>query len=139
VCPGDNIAPARALAGFFCELFQALGMPVLEMHSRKSQSHRDKVAATFRGGAGQIMFSSDVSARGVDYPDVTMVVQVRGPAAGRAGRGRCRPAPSSLRHPASSARATPVHRAATRLSHPHPHPPNTSPLTCRGAADGRAQ
>ncbi len=63
-------------------------MPVLEMHSRKSQSHRDKMAATFRGGAGLIMFSSDVSARGVDYPDVTMVVQVGG--AGAAWRrARC--------------------------------------------------
>lgn len=30
----------------------------------------------FRSGSGLIMMSSDVSARGVDYPDVSLVVQV---------------------------------------------------------------
>ena len=30
----------------------------------------------FRAGARVVMFSSDVSARGVDYPDVSLVVQV---------------------------------------------------------------
>lgn len=59
------------------ELFQRVGEPVLEMHSRKSQSHRTKTADTFRNMDRGIMFSSDVSARGVDYPDVTLVVQVR--------------------------------------------------------------
>ena len=37
---------------------------------------RTKVSDIFRNGKGLIMFSSDVSARGVDYPDVTLVVQV---------------------------------------------------------------
>merc|ERR1719231_678690 len=46
------------------------------MHSRKSQSHRTKVAEQFREGTDVVMFSSDVSARGMDYPDVTSVVQV---------------------------------------------------------------
>ncbi|CAL8464262.1 g3797 [Coccomyxa elongata] len=62
---------------FYCELFQAMGIPVLEMHSRKSQSQRTKAADQFRNSKGAcIMFSSDVSARGVDYPDVTLVVQL---------------------------------------------------------------
>ncbi len=61
---------------FYCELFQALGVPVLEMHSRKSQPARTRAADAFRAGQRCIMFSSDVSARGVDYPDVTLVVQV---------------------------------------------------------------
>jgi len=43
-------------------------LKVLEMHSRKSQSHRQKCAKTFREGQCGIMFSSDVSARGMDYP-----------------------------------------------------------------------
>lgn len=34
------------------------------------------MAEEFRKGARKVLFSSDVSARGVDYPDVTMVVQV---------------------------------------------------------------
>lgn len=61
---------------FYCALFGALGVPVLEMHSRKSQAQRTRAADQFRAGSRCIMFSSDVSARGVDYPDVSLVVQV---------------------------------------------------------------
>ena len=61
---------------FYCALFNALGVPVLEMHSRKSQAQRTRAADQFRSAKRCIMFSSDVSARGVDYPDVSLVVQV---------------------------------------------------------------
>ena len=61
---------------FYCALFNALGVPVLEMHSRKSQAQRTRAADQFRAAKRVIMFSSDVSARGVDYPDVSMVIQV---------------------------------------------------------------
>ena len=50
---------------------------MLEIHSRKSQSHRTKTSEIFRNQSKKIMFSSDVSARGMDYPDVTTAVQVR--------------------------------------------------------------
>lgn len=53
------------------------GFPVLEIHSRKSQGHRNKISEQFRNGRGLIMFTSDVSARGMDYPDVSAVIQVR--------------------------------------------------------------
>ena len=49
---------------------------MLEIHSRKSQGHRNKVSEHFRNGRGLVMFTSDVSARGMDYPDVTAVMQV---------------------------------------------------------------
>mmetsp|Transcript_3452 Transcript_3452/g.6547 ORF Transcript_3452/g.6547 Transcript_3452/m.6547 type:complete len:688 (+) Transcript_3452:29-2092(+) len=64
------------LTQLFAELFNKLGYSVLEMHSRKSQAQRTKTSAVFREKDRQIMFSSDVSARGMDYPDVSMVVQV---------------------------------------------------------------
>jgi superfamily II DNA/RNA helicase len=64
------------LTQLYAEAFQGLGMRVLEMHSRKSQAVRTRVADEFRDGDNLIMFSSDVSARGMDYPDVTAVVQV---------------------------------------------------------------
>merc|ERR1719296_160315 len=70
------------LTQFFAELFNDIHRaggapsPVLEIHSRKSQGHRNKVSQQFREGKNAIMFSSDVSARGMDYPDVTKVVQV---------------------------------------------------------------
>ena len=69
--------PTARITQLYAELFTALGLRVLEMHSRKSQGHRDKVAAEFRASpGGVVMFSSDVSARGVDYPDVSHVIQV---------------------------------------------------------------
>lgn len=87
-------------AGFMAQLFQTAGYKALEMHSRKSQTYRVKVAKQFHEGKNIIMFSSDVSARGVDYPNVTLIVQVgltekeqyihrlgRTGRAGRTGRG----------------------------------------------------
>uniref|UniRef100_A0AAV1T3A4 ATP-dependent RNA helicase n=1 Tax=Peronospora matthiolae TaxID=2874970 RepID=A0AAV1T3A4_9STRA len=69
--------PTARSAQFMAQLFQAAGFPgVLEMHSRKSQGIRTKTAAEFRKGRKVMMFSSDVSARGVDYPDVSLVLQV---------------------------------------------------------------
>ena len=67
------------LTQFFAELFNLMPgreFSVLEIHSRKSQSSRTKVSDRFRTGNRLIMFTSDVSARGMDYPDVTRIVQV---------------------------------------------------------------
>lgn len=58
------------------ELFNAAGMRTLELHSRLSQSKRTKVSDQFRDCNSGILFSSDVSARGLDYPGVTLVIQV---------------------------------------------------------------
>jgi ATP-dependent RNA helicase MSS116 len=89
------------LTQLYSELFGAAGMEVYEIHSRKSQAHRTKCADRFRSARCGIVFSSDVSARGLDYPDVTAVIQVGLPSArdqyihrlgrtGRAGKsGRC--------------------------------------------------
>lgn len=66
------------------------GGTVLEIHSRRSQAQRNKVSDAFREGGNLVMFTSDVSARGMDYPDVTRVIQVCGDAekAGGGGGGR---------------------------------------------------
>lgn len=53
-----------------------MGYDVLETHSKKSQKYRERISEAFRNRKGVIMFTSDVSARGLDYPDVTLVVQV---------------------------------------------------------------
>ncbi|OQS05956.1 DEAD/DEAH box RNA helicase [Thraustotheca clavata] len=68
--------PTARAAGFMASIFLAAGFPILEMHSRKSQSYRTRTAETFRQKDNLIMFSSDVSARGVDYPGVSFVIQV---------------------------------------------------------------
>lgn len=58
------------------ELLSLMNLNVREIHSRKSQSYRTKVSDEFRNSKGLILVTSDVSARGVDYPDVTLVIQV---------------------------------------------------------------
>jgi len=76
VCDTSKTCPQARLTQLYSEAFALAGMAVLEMHSRKSQAQRTRVADQFRDGDNLIMFSSDVSARGMDYPDVTAVVQV---------------------------------------------------------------
>ncbi|GFP91917.1 dead-box ATP-dependent RNA helicase 31 [Phtheirospermum japonicum] len=58
------------------QLLGELNMNVREIHSRKPQSYRTRVSDEFRKSKGLILVTSDVSARGVDYPDVTLVIQI---------------------------------------------------------------
>ena len=69
--------PTARQTGYMAALFKlATKMNILEIHSRKSQSHRTKTSETFRASKRGIIFSSDVTARGMDYPDVTLVIQM---------------------------------------------------------------
>ncbi|XP_010668760.2 DEAD-box ATP-dependent RNA helicase 31 [Beta vulgaris subsp. vulgaris] len=58
------------------DLLGELNLNVREIHSRKPQSYRTRVSDEFRKSKGLILVTSDVSARGVDYPDVTLVIQL---------------------------------------------------------------
>ncbi|GAA6043521.1 hypothetical protein JCM8097_002257 [Rhodosporidiobolus ruineniae] len=51
---------------------------VVEIHSKKSQEQRTRASDLFRSANSgySILVTSDVSARGVDYPGVTRVIQV---------------------------------------------------------------
>lgn len=69
--------PTARAAQFHAALSRAAGCPALDLHSRLSQSARDKAAAAFGGSPTGVMFASDVIARGLDFPDVSLVVQVR--------------------------------------------------------------
>ncbi|KAI5058196.1 hypothetical protein GOP47_0026366 [Adiantum capillus-veneris] len=70
---------ARVTA-FMFNLFKRLGFNSREIHSRKSQNQRNQVSEEFRRSKGGIvLFTSDVSARGVDYPDVSLVIQIGAP------------------------------------------------------------
>ncbi len=68
------------LTGFLAELFNSVssqtGYKVLEIHSRKAQKARERASEEFRRSKNAVMFTSDVTARGMDYPDVTYVLQV---------------------------------------------------------------
>ena len=69
------------MTAFYAHLFNSTmchdsGLkPAIEIHSRKSQTQRTRCSEQFRSSRSAVMFSSDVSARGVDYPDVTHVLQ----------------------------------------------------------------
>ncbi|KAG0328870.1 hypothetical protein BGZ99_004182 [Dissophora globulifera] len=61
----------------YASLFEELtSYRLFSLHSKKSQEQRTKTSDRFRKSRGSILFTSDVSARGVDYPDVSLVVQV---------------------------------------------------------------
>lgn len=71
-------------------------LAVHEIHSRLSQDQRSRAAERFRRDKrASVLVTSDVSARGVDYPGVTRVIQVGMPSSsdqyvhrvGRTGRG----------------------------------------------------
>jgi len=52
---------------------------VWELHGKMHQRERTVVARRFRNASQGILLTSDVSARGVDYPDVSHVIQVGAP------------------------------------------------------------
>ncbi|KAI8358225.1 P-loop containing nucleoside triphosphate hydrolase protein [Mortierella sp. GBAus27b] len=61
----------------YASLFENMTpFPLYSLHSKKSQESRTKTSDRFRRSRGGVLFTSDVSARGVDYPDVSLVVQV---------------------------------------------------------------
>jgi ATP-dependent RNA helicase MSS116, mitochondrial len=66
------------ITGYMAALFRNFPefTNLLEIHSRKSQSYRTKSSEQFRQWNHSILFSSDVSARGMDYPNVTFVLQI---------------------------------------------------------------
>jgi ATP-dependent RNA helicase MSS116 len=71
--------PTARQTQFSAAVMTQMGLEVLEIHSRRSAGERVAASDTFRLKAKQVMLSSDVSARGVDYPDVTAVLQVGAP------------------------------------------------------------
>lgn len=69
--------PTARMVGYYADFFNlGLKTEVIEIHSKKSQGYRNKASDKFRKAKRGILFTSDVSARGVDYPDVTHVIQV---------------------------------------------------------------
>lgn len=70
--------PTARSAGIHHEIFSNLSVPfpTWEIHSRMSQSARAKATEAFRQAKQGVLFSSDVTARGIDVKGVTGVVQV---------------------------------------------------------------
>ncbi|KAG8072987.1 hypothetical protein GUJ93_ZPchr0006g44215 [Zizania palustris] len=61
---------------FMYIMLRDLKLNVREIHSRKPQLYRTRIYEEFRDSSRLILVTSDVSTRGVNYPDVTLVIQV---------------------------------------------------------------
>lgn len=57
-------------------LLREMKLNVKEIHSRKPQLYRTRISDEFKESKQTILVSSDVSSRGMNYPDVTLVIQV---------------------------------------------------------------
>ena len=70
--------PTARSASIYNEIFanMQLPYPTWEIHSRMSQSARGKATEAFRAAKEGVLFSSDVTARGIDVKGVTAVIQV---------------------------------------------------------------
>ncbi|KAL8644852.1 MAG: hypothetical protein Q9226_007563 [Calogaya cf. arnoldii] len=69
------------IVALFAEVFHnKLGLEVFELHSRMTQSARTRTTDEFKTAEKGIMFASDVIGRGMDFPNVSLVVQVGLPA-----------------------------------------------------------
>jgi ATP-dependent RNA helicase MSS116 len=72
--------PTARAAALFHDVFQKVGaFPVWEIHSRLSQSKRTNTTEAFRQAQKGVLFSSDVTARGIDIKGITAVVQAGAP------------------------------------------------------------
>ncbi|KAF8779485.1 hypothetical protein HU200_002532 [Digitaria exilis] len=60
-------------------MLRDLKLNVREIHSRKPQLYRTRISEEFRDSNRLILVTSDVCTRGVNYPDVTLVIQVGAP------------------------------------------------------------
>ncbi|KIJ31744.1 hypothetical protein M422DRAFT_185519 [Sphaerobolus stellatus SS14] len=64
------------MAATLTALQPQLGTSVFTTHSRLSQSRRTRAIEDFKKSKSGVLVSSDVTARGIDIPDVTHVLQV---------------------------------------------------------------
>ncbi|KAJ4911781.1 DEAD-box ATP-dependent RNA helicase 25 [Raphanus sativus] len=67
---------AAMVTRLVANLLDQLSLNVREIHSRKPQGYRTRVSDEFRKSKNIILVTSDLSARGVDYPDVSLIVQM---------------------------------------------------------------
>jgi len=69
-------------AGLLYQIFGYTGgagpgkLPCYQMHSRLSQTQRNRTVEEFKAATSGLLFASDVVGRGMDFPDIGLVVQI---------------------------------------------------------------
>ena len=120
--------PTKRMASGLSNSLYAMGIEADDMHSDIGQAAREKRLRDFRMGYSSVIVATDVAARGIDIPEIDMVIQVHVPPSGieyyihRAGRtGRMgKPGKSVLllhNEPESRQFLRQLKRMATKLSH----------------------
>ncbi|PFH35156.1 DEAD/DEAH box helicase domain-containing protein [Besnoitia besnoiti] len=92
---GDKIEEAKCIVEQLVQHPFLSSWRVAALHAGLEHEQRDANLSRFRSGEASILISTDVAARGIDVPSVTLVVQLRPPLdpttyihrSGRAGRG----------------------------------------------------
>eukprot|EP00434_Breviolum_minutum_P004917 symbB.v1.2.004337.t1/scaffold188.1/size279614/26 len=68
------------IAAYYAEAFrQSCDLEIFEIHSRMKQQERTSQSDAFRAAEKGMLFTSDVTSRGLDYPGVTAVIQLGAP------------------------------------------------------------
>lgn len=99
--PGAKVlvfARTRVRADRISKAMERVGIPSLTLHGELDQADREAALEAFRRGEQRLLIATDVSARGIDIPDVTHVINYDLPEqpdyyvhrVGRTGRGRNR-------------------------------------------------
>ncbi|PWY89952.1 P-loop containing nucleoside triphosphate hydrolase protein [Aspergillus heteromorphus CBS 117.55] len=70
--------PTSYVVAMFGDLFAQglVNMPVYQIHSRLNQSSRTRTTEQFKNATSGILFASDVVGRGMDFPNVDLVIQI---------------------------------------------------------------
>lgn len=81
---GTTANGVRLLYELFEKLASSLlpGLKVYQLHSRLTQNVRTRTTEEFKNAASGLMFASDVIGRGMDFPNVGLVIQLGLPADG---------------------------------------------------------
>lgn len=70
------------MASLFANLLGPSGIQVFQLQSRLTQNARTRTTEEFKAASAGVMFASDVIGRGMDFPNVGLVVQVGLPSSG---------------------------------------------------------
>lgn len=70
------------MTSLFSNLLRSSGIQSFQLQSRLTQNARTKTTEEFKAASAGVMFASDVIGRGMDFPNVSHVVQVGLPSSG---------------------------------------------------------
>jgi ATP-dependent RNA helicase MSS116 len=68
--------PTARLTQFYAELFENIGLELCEVHSGKTSRHCEDALEQFHAQGRAVLFTTDTTHCGADFPEVKLVIQV---------------------------------------------------------------